>query len=503
MKRLPEWLAWRAAVTPERAALSWRERTWTFAELALEADRLARQLAGLGVRAGDRVASCLSNRPELVVLVHAVSRLGAVLVPLNVRHTPQELLTVLADADPHVVLVEPATRAAVASWPGTVVDVERDLAGLPEAAVELRRDVEVDAVHTLIYTSGTTDRPKGVLLTYGNHWWSAVGSQLNLGVLPDDRWLLCLPLFHVGGLSILFRSVLGGFAVELHERFDAVMANEAIERGVTLASFVGTMLWRILEERGERRSPAHLRAVLLGGGPAPRPLLERCAAIGLPVLQTYGLTETASQLATLAPEDALRKLGSAGKPLYPNVLRIVRPDGSLAEPGEPGEIEVRGPVVTPGYWRRPDLTARAFCDGWLRTGDIGYLDEEGYLYVLDRRDDLIVTGGENVFPGEVEAVLLAHPAVAEAVVVGIPDVEWGQRVVAAVVLRRGMEATEQELVAWCRTRLAGYKVPRAIRFVEELPRTASGKLQRWLVRQEWDRAANRSMGDYGTRDETE
>ncbi|MFN3336348.1 MAG: o-succinylbenzoate--CoA ligase, partial [Thermomicrobium sp.] len=385
-------------------------------------------------------------------------------------------------------------------WAGTVVDVE-ELAGLPEAVVELRRDVEVDAVHTLIYTSGTTDRPKGVLLTYGNHWWSAVGSQLNLGVLPDDRWLLCLPLFHVGGLSILFRSVIGGFTVELHERFDAARANEAIEQGVTLVSLVGTMLWRMLEERGERHYPVHLRAVLLGGGPAPRPLLERCAAVGLPVLQTYGLTETASQLATLVPEDALRKLGSAGKPLYPNALRIVRPDGSLAEPGEPGEIEVRGPVVTPGYWQRPDLTARAFCDGWFRTGDIGYLDQEGYLYVLDRRADLIVTGGENVFPAEVEAVLLGHPAVAEAAVIGIPDVEWGQRVVALVVLRRGMTATANELITWCRTRLAGYKVPKMIRFVEELPRTASGKLQRWLVRQEWERAANSCLRNSGSSDE--
>ncbi len=484
--RLPEWLAWRAVATPERTALIWRQRAWTFAELAQDADRMARQLAGLGVGPGDRIAACLSNRPELVVLAHAVSRLGAVLVPLNIRLTPQELFIVLSDADPRVVLVEAATRQAVGLWAGTVVEVESELVQLPEAMVDLRRDVEVEAVHTLIYTSGTTDRPKGVLLTYGNHWWSAVGSHLNLGVLPDDRWLLCLPLFHVGGLSILFRSVIGGFAVELHERFDAALANAAIERGVTLVSLVGTMLWRMLEERGERCYPAHLRAVLLGGGPAPRPLLERCVAVGLPVLQTYGLTETASQLATLAPEDALRKLGSAGKPLYPNALRIVLPDGKIAGPGEPGEIEIQGPVVTPGYWRRPDLTARAFSDGWLRTGDIGYLDEEGYLYVLDRRDDLIVTGGENVFPAEVEAVLLGHPAVAEVAVIGIPDVEWGQRVAAFVVLRGGMRATEKELVAWCRTRLAGYKVPRVIQFVEQLPRTASGKLQRWLLRQAWE-----------------
>ncbi|WP_448575748.1 o-succinylbenzoate--CoA ligase [Thermomicrobium sp.] len=483
---VPEWLAWRAQTTPDRPALVWRDRVWSFAALAAAADEAARRLAGLGVQAGDRVAVLLANRPEFVQLVHAVSRLGAILVPLNVRLTRSELHALLDDAGPRVVVVDRTTWSVLDGWSGTAVEIDWEWSSLSETRVELRRTIDLTAVHTLVYTSGTTSRPKGVLLTYGNHWWSALGSQLNIGAVPEDRWLLCLPLFHVGGLSILFRSLIGGFAVELHERFDPAAVNQAIDEGATLLSVVGTMLWRMLEARGEHPYPRHVRAVLLGGGPAPRPLLERAAALGVPVLQTYGLTETASQLATLAPEDALRKLGSAGKPLYPNELRVVREDGSPAAPGEPGEITVRGPVVTPGYWRRPDLTARALRDGWLWTGDLGYLDEDGYLTVLDRRDDLVVTGGENVYPAEVEAVLLAHPAVAEAAVVGIPDVEWGQRVVAAVVLRPGATVSAADLAGWCRERLAGYKVPRAFRFVSELPRTESGKLQRWAVRQAWN-----------------
>lgn len=504
--RLPEWLAWRAAVTPERVAVRWRGGMLTFRELNEQADRLGRQLAGLGVQAGDRVATYVGNRIELVALVHAVSRLGAVLVPLNVRLTRGELAPLLQEVEPRLLLLEANTyqegRAAASALSSTVIlnlDDEA-LQELPEAGVSLRREIDLEAIHTIVFTSGTTERAKGVVLTFGNHWWNALGSQLNLGVQPEDSWLLCLPLFHVGGLSILFRSVLGGFAVVLHERFDAREANRALEEGVTLVSLVGTMLWRMLEDRGEQPYPPHVRAVLLGGGPAPEPLLQRSRALGLPVLQTYGLTETASQLATLSPEEAFRKLGSAGKPLYPNRLRIVRGNGSLALVGEIGEIEVAGPVVTPGYWRRPDLTSARLRDGWLRTGDLGFLDSEGYLFVVDRREDLIVTGGENVYPAEVEAVLLAHPAVVDAAVVGVADVEWGQRVVAVVVARSAESVSVEEIQRWCRTRLAGYKVPREILFVAELPRTASGKLQRWVVRRTLEEGR---VGGQGTRGNTE
>ena len=498
---MPEWLYWRAQTTPGRLALIAGGRRLSFAELAAEADRMACRLAVLGLGPGDRLATLLPNGLEAAVVPHSVSRLGLVLVPLNVRLAPGELAWQLADCGARWLLAAPATlelaRLAVERVAGCRLIATEPLAPsvpalaeLPEAGVPLRREIELDQVHTIVYTSGTTGQPKGALLTYGNHWWSAVGSAMNLGALPGDCWLACLPLFHVGGLSILFRSVISGFAALVHERFDPEAVNRAIDAdGVTLLSVVSTMLRRMLEARGERPYPATLRCVLLGGGPAPRPLLEACAQLGLPVAQTYGLTETASQVATLAPEDALRKLGSAGKPLYPNQVRIVTEEGKEAQPGEVGEILVRGPVVTPGYLNRPEATAAALRDGWLRTGDLGYLDAEGYLYVVDRREDLIVSGGENVYPAEVEAALLAHPAVAEAVVVGVPDPEWGQRVVAAVRPADGAIVSAGELRAWCRERLAGYKVPQEIRIVVELPRNATGKLLRRAVRAWWESSA--------------
>jgi o-succinylbenzoate---CoA ligase len=363
-------------------------------------------------------------------------------VPLNTRLTEEEIAWQVQDSGARVVLDEPALMA---------------LDGEPVPP----REVDLDAPHTIIYTSGTTGRPKGAVLTFGNHWWSAVGSALNLGLQPDDRWLACLPLFHVGGLAILLRSVIYGMTAVVHDRFDASRVNRAIEeQNVTIVSVVSAMLDRMLADRRGRGYPPSLRCLLLGGGPAPRPLLETAARLGAPVVQTYGLTEAASQVATLAPEDALRKLGSAGKPLFPVQLRI-----------EAGEILVRGPTVSPGYLGAPRS------DAWLRTGDLGRLDDEGFLYVLDRRDDLVVSGGENVYPAEVESVLLAHPAVEEAGVYGLPDAHWGQTVAAVVKLTE--PATTDDLTDFCRVRLAGYKVPRQIRVVTRpLPRTAAGKLLR-------------------------
>ena len=479
---LRDWLGYRAGATPDRLALVAGGRSWSYAVLDAEVAALARRLAGLGVAAGDRVAVVLPNGESPVLLAHALLRFGAVLVPVNVRLTAKEVAWQLGDARPRLTIVDAGTAWLVAgAEAGTICPVD-ELSDGEEADVALHAAHDPGHIFAIVYTSGTTGRPKGAALTVGNFWWSAVGSALNLGTHAGDRWLACLPLFHVGGLSIVMRAAIYGITIVVHERFDAAAVNRAIDdEGITLVSLVAVMLQRLLDDRGGRPVPSSLRCVLVGGGPVPQALLERCAAIGLPVAQTYGLTETTSQVATLPPEDALRKLGSAGRPLYPNEIRIM-PDAGGADADGAGEILVRGPIVMAGYAGQPDATARAIVDGWLHTGDIGRIDADGYLYVLERRDDLIVSGGENVYPAEVEAALLAHPAVIEAAAVGVPDPVWGRCVIAVVRLAPGASVGAAELEAHCRARLAAYKVPREIRVENEpLPRTTSGKLQRSLV----------------------
>ena len=490
---LPDWLDQRARVYPERLALiagDGAER-WTFSSLDTQVSKTANYLASLGVGADDRVALLMRNGRTFVGLVHAVSRLGAVLVPLNTRLAPAEIGWQLRDVRAGWLLHDQAnamaatTAAREAGRPAAqlVLVDDNSAASRPAQAPPAKSArFRLDAPHSILYTSGTTGHPKGVVLTYGNHWWSAVGSALNLGLSPDDRWLACLPLFHAGGLAILLRSVIYGHTAILHESFDPMAVNQAIdEEQVTIISVVGVMLRRMLEARGDRPYPASLRCVLLGGGPAAPELLEACARQGVPVVQTYGLTEAASQVATLSPAEARRKSGSAGMALLPTEVSVVR-DNVEARAGEIGEIVVRGPTITSGYVNNPAATAQALRDGWLHTGDLGYLDEEGFLYVLDRRDDLIISGGENVYPAEIEAVLLSHPVVEEAGVTGLPDQRWGQVPAAYIKVRDGLALKEDELAAYCAARLARYKVPARFRFVESLPRNAAGKLLRRELR---------------------
>jgi O-succinylbenzoic acid--CoA ligase len=473
-----DWLAHRAATLPRQPAVEFEGASWTYAELDDRVAALASALMEAGARPGDRVALLAANSAAFVAATWAAARLGTPVAPLNWRLSEGELAWQVERLAAKTLLHDDryaGVAGAVARRTGArCVDIE---AGLTSAAPRPRTwPGSWTGDFVLMFTSGTTGRPKAARLTFENFFASAAASAFNIGVDPADRWLACMPLCHVGGLSIATRSLIQGTTAVIHDGFDPIAVNRALrEARITLLSVVPTMLARMLDA-DEAAYPPSVRAVLVGGGPVSRGLLERAAARGLPVLQTYGLTEATSQVTTLAPADALAHLGSAGKPLFTFQVRVDAP------PGEPGEILVAGPNIFAGYLDDPGATARALRDGWLHTGDIGRLDDEGFLYVMDRRDDLIVSGGENVYPAEVEAALEAHPAVREAAVVGLRDDTWGQIVAAVVVFEPGDLPAWPQLEDWLRQRLAGYKVPRRWRAADALPRTTSGKLQRHLVR---------------------
>ena len=461
---LPNWLKKRAELTPNRPAIEFEGLTYSFADLDYLVEKMAGKLAAKGLKAGDTSAILLRNHIDSVVCIHALFYLGVKIVMLNSKLSAPELVWQLQDSEAKFLFSEACFAEKIAkirqetSATNTYIKEELTEVITPTTLMNFN----LNDVATIMYTSGTTGKPKGVLQTFGNHWWSAMGSVINLGLTENDSWYCAVPIFHISGLSILMRNVIYGMKVVLVEKFDEVEANRNItENGVTIISVVTTMVNRMVAVLGNNNYPDHFRCMLLGGGPAPIHLLEQCKQKGIPVFQSYGMTETSSQIVTLAPEYSLEKIGSAGKALFPSQLRI-EVDGRQAAANEAGEIVVFGPNVTKGYWNRLDATEQSIQAGWLHTGDIGYLDEEGFLYVLDRRSDLIISGGENVYPAEIESVLSSHPAVFEAGVRGVDDEKWGQVPLAFVVLKE--EATEQQLLAYCRDHLASYKIPREIVF---------------------------------------
>lgn len=413
-------------------------RVTSYSALERAARAAARRLAARGARPGDRIATTLPAGEDFAVLLHAVAKLGAVLAPLNTRLSAGELRAQLDAA-------------------GARLTVDEPLDG-DQAELEPRAASGAATPWTLLFTSGTGGSPKPVLLTRRNHVSSALAIAWRLGVSPDDRWLCVLPLYHVGGLAILVRSVVYGTAAELHERFEPERAAASLADGeVTLASLVPTMLVRVAR-LGLDPSPA-IRAVLVGGASTPAELRRWAAQRGISLVRTYGMTETASQVATASGA------ADGATPLPGVELRI----------GADDEILIRGSMVAPG---------EAAPDGWLHSGDRGRIDGDGLLHVLGRLDEVIISGGEKVAAGEVERALAEHAGVAEVAVVGAPDREWGQAVVACVVRRPGARVAAGDLVRHCRGRLAGFKVPKEVRFMSGLPRNAGGKVARALLQRE-------------------
>jgi len=486
-------LARRVTATPDRTALvdARDGRRWSYRHLDALVDRAVERLQEQ-VPGTRRVGTLFTPCPAFVVTFHAAQRLGWTVVGLDSRLEGGDLSTQVRRAGVDCLVAGPqmtvpgsvGTAAVAAPDPPVRGDRKRetDLAasgGQPGTGVVTGSGPDDPAeTAVILFTSGTTGRPKGVRLTAGNLHASAVASAFRLGVSPGDRWLCCLPVNHVGGLAPLVRTATYGTTLVVQRGFDTGRTGEAlVTHDVTGVSLVPTQLRRLLDAGAPL---ADLSAVLVGGGPTPERLLDRALAADAPVHPTYGLTEAASQVATARPSGACDHPGSVGQPLYGVRVRVVA-DGSPVETGERGEIVVAGPTVTPGYLDA-GMTEAAVGEWGLHTGDIGVRDEAGRLRVLGRRDEMVLTGGELVAPGEVAETLRSHPAVADAAVVGLPDEEWGERVAALVVPDERDSLDMGAVRAHCRDSLPGYKRPKTVALADSLPRTASGSVDREAVR---------------------
>jgi fatty-acyl-CoA synthase len=493
------WMRDRGTVTPDRVAIDFLDGTTTYRELDDRSERLAAALLAEGLHRGDRVASLSGNRPEHVELLFACAKAGLLLVPMNHRLAPAELAYQLDDAEPAVLFTSPehdglADAALAATTGGAPRRRALDRGTLDAFAGDAghARDarVEDDDPLLLVYTSGTTGKPKGALLTHANCFWTNLSFDRTSDVLTTDVVLQVLPQFHVGGWNV--QPLLAwwkGATVVLEPSFEPARVLDLIQRKrvTTMMGVPATYLFTAEQEGFADADLSSLRLAVVGGAPMPEALLRAWGERDVMLVQGYGLTEAAPNVLCVPPEDARRKLGYAGKP-YPHVevaLADERTGEHLEGPAR-GQLLVRGPNVFAGYWRDEEATARAVVDGWLHTGDVAERDDEGFYRIRDRVKDLFISGGENVYPAEVESVLHDHPAVVEAAVVGVADERWGEVGVAFVVVREGADVAEEELLEGCRERLARFKVPVAVRFLDELPRSAVDKVLKTELRERWD-----------------
>jgi acyl-CoA synthetase (AMP-forming)/AMP-acid ligase II len=481
-----------ARLFPDRVALWSGDRWLTFAELDHRVASLASALSKHGFARGDRLAVLMPNGADYLELVYACIRLGVIVVPLNVRLSVVELNRILADASPVGLIRHPALPIPTVplAWQLTLDQQQLDLGdnGFVSAPIN-----DPDAVLALIYTSGTTGHPKGVVVTHAN---------ILANIEHFDYWmphkdgavhLHAAPLFHIADFPVMFAAPAFGAAQVTIPRFTPHDFCQTVEHArVSHTVLVPTMINLLTQfPELEKYDLASLEEIAYGGSPMARELIRRTREVlpGVRLVQGYGLSETGFLTALRDHEHVGRRLTSCGLPAPGIEVRVVDGSGAAVKAGEAGELTARGANVMRGYWNNPKETGQAFLDGWFRTGDVGCQDADGFFYILDRLKDMIVTGGENVYSGEVEAVIYQHPAVLEAAVFGIPDRKWGELVAACVVLKPGMALSGDELIDHCRGSLANYKVPRRVEFSDaELPKSGTGKILKRILRERfWDR----------------
>jgi O-succinylbenzoate-CoA ligase len=505
-------LAKRALLSPNLDGLVEveRERRFTYAGLNARSNRTANALRGLGVRKGDRVALLLMNGVEFTGAFFAIAKIGAVVVPLNWRLVADELAFILDDSGATVLIYDEEFRdvvgnlhargadaMAVRHWVRVgetqpadefavaYADIQAD-ASSDEPPIDAGED---DNVY-IMYTSGTTGRPKGVVHTHDSVLWACFTVALTADVRYRDRYAIVLPLFHVGALTPLVSNVQRGMTSILMRAFDPVRLYETIaaER-VSVLLAVPAMLNVMLQvpDLG-KYDCSSLRWVMSGAAPVPVTIIESYAKRGIEIHQVYGLTESCGPACLISPEDAIAKAGSTGKPFMFTDVRIVDDAGHDVPPGTPGEVLVRGRHVMKGYWNRPEATAETIRDGWLHTGDVATVDAEGFVFINDRKKDMIISGGENIYPAEIENVILAHPKVREVAVIGQTSAKWGESPL-AIVVKADPSLTDADVVEWTRGRLAGYKRPRTVRFIDEIPRNPAGKILKRVLREQFPEPA--------------
>ena len=496
-----EFMTRRAILTPEREGLVCEHIRRNFGELNERANRLANAMRGLGVGHGDRVALLALNEPEYYDLFFGLGKIGAILVPVNYRLAGPEIQYILSDSGAKVLVFSPEFTATVDSIrkdiPAQVcIAIAEDP---PEWAISYEKLIQNsssqepeikggdDDTLTILYTSGTTGKPKGAELTHAYYFWSSINLSTTLGLDIGDRGIIALPLFHIAALSNLpWGTHVGGKSVLLRsldpKRFLELLGEEKITGFGAVPALLDFLKFVPDYEKYDWSS---VKVILVFGAPVPVTLIKEYEAVGIKVRQLYGLTES-NTASVLDAENALSKAGSCGRPFFHTEIRLVDASGRDVGADELGEVLLRTPNMMKGYWNRPQDTAAAIKEGWLHTGDIARMDKDGFFYIMDRKKDMIISGGENIYPAEIEDALLQNPKVAEVGVIGYPYEKWGEAVKAIVVVKPGEKLNEQELIGWCQGRIGKFKIPKNVVFTESLPRTPTGKILKRVLREQYN-----------------